>query len=392
MIALSWSRIQDMACPFRFHAKHIAKSYTEPESPAMRIGSAIHEIMAEYRTRCLVRGLQSDVEYFDEVIPKITGQLHEDEAQEVKDLMDGVMDSPAVLVPTNTTWHAVEQKMGYSLNGDGFSPCEWLDPGVAFRLVADFAYVTGKTLHIIDDKTGWGSADPAQLVTYAAFYVKCHERLSEIEEIKLGFLDHRRGKYVPVMECSVGDAEKEFDEKLAMIRAHIETVNSWTEFPAVPGALCSNCQAPDCPAVSEAETALVGAMPPAAPTIPTEITTPEQAERAVEFLVFADQILKQIKDRLKAYVKDHGAVQAAGKSAELRDIESWSLTDPIGFIKSAIGFGLPQEKVLSAMKIDKKGLERLVRDDEVRAMLMAKYGQSKTYQRFDLYKDSEGEW
>jgi hypothetical protein len=258
-------------------------------------------------------------------------------------------------------------------------------------LVADFAYITGKTLHIIDDKTGWGAADPAQLVTYAAFYVKCHERLSEITGVKLGFLDHRRGKYVPVMECSMKDASPEFDDKLHMIRAHIETVNSWTEFPAVPG-LCANCLVPDCPAVSEAETALVEAMPPAAPAIPTEITTPEQAERAVEFLTFADQIIKQIKDRLKSYVKDHGSVHAAGKAAELRDIESWSLTDPIGFIKAAIGFGVPQEKVLSAMKIDKKGLEKLVRDDDVRAMLMAKYGKTRTYQRFDLYKDSEGEW
>ena len=95
--------------------------------------------------------------------------------------------------------------------------------------------------------------------------------------------------------------------------------------------------------------------------IPTELASREQAEKALAFITLAEPIIKQIKNLLKTYTKDNGAVTAAGQVAQWEDAERWSCKDARRLAKLLLSFGVTEPDLWKAMGITKAELQKIVK-------------------------------
>ncbi len=166
MIALSWSAIQDAKCPFRFNALRIAKTYKEPQSEAAEIGALVAEILKEYRSACLQRNTMSDLEFL--LNHQALKALPEGKAGRVVELLERFINTDLVNVPISPHLVRVESRLAFDSNPRPLPEKDgWFSSAVAFRMVADLAYIKDRTLWIVDDKTGMGETDPRQVTHYA---------------------------------------------------------------------------------------------------------------------------------------------------------------------------------------------------------------------------------
>lgn len=388
MIASSYSRMKWSACPFAFNAQFIARTHKEPENEAMLRGSAVHEAVADYMQHCLKHGLASDPDWIE--------NYHG--PPEVQECMDRLAETPFALSPIGADWVCVEAKMAFDKH---LSPIimldqmtAWMSRDVAFRLVVDLSYVMRDTLYIVDWKTGFGAEmDETQTRIYGwlvyQYYLAVQKGLKrdvdQIAHVNTSIVNLTIGKYStdtwPVMDGQSIEA---------VILDHLDTVNSWTEYPAIPCNSCKWCTVPDCPVRGEAETALVSTAEHGI-TIPSEIQTRDEAEKAVLFLLFAESVTEQVQQLLRGYVETNGPVAAGGKIAELRESTPWKCTDFEKLCRMLMAYGVESKLIWEHSSMSEATLEKLAKKAGIKdrmAMLLTA-GERKQYKpKFGLYNDS----
>ena len=370
MIALSFSRMKDLECPHRFKVLHIDRSFKETMGEPARIGIDFAEIMAEYRRRCARNNQAVDIPLLLDLCDERKESLTDYDA--TRELAEKAISRPDLIeIPIEAKESfLIERKFAFDADLNvipGDPKKAWFSSKVAFRAVADFAYRLGDTLHIIDDKSGWGAPDPEQLEFYAYLLPRA------IEPLKMGgvwFADPRfhmvRTGRVVRPEPRLPNIEKQYQiDQLGYIGKRIkgllEQANSMTEFPAVVCSRCQYCQIPDCPRKGEAMNAITTQGDVPTFQIPTELADRDQAEKALAFITLAEPIIKQIKNLLRTYTKDNGAVTAAGQVAQWEDSERWSCKDAQRLAKLLLSFGVTEQDLWKSMGITKAELQKIVK-------------------------------
>lgn len=378
MIASSYSRMKDAQCPFRFAALHIERRHKEPENEAMLLGSAVHDAVAHYFRHCLKKGVPSDMEYL----------RNYDGPEEVKECLMNLADTPFALAPIGSKWAAVEARMAFKRD---LSPIvmfdeksAWLSKDTAFRLVVDFAYVLEDTLYVVDWKTGRGESDDTQTKIYGWLVAKHCADIIRAENVNASIVNLTTGKY----ETESWPVEEGRSIE-PVILEHLETINSWTEFPAIPCGQCKWCTVPDCPVRDQALTALTSEKPEI--TIPAEITSLEDAERAVLFLLFAGDVTDRVSDLLRTYVETNGPVAAGGKIAELRPNTPWKCTDFEKLCRVLLAYGVESKAIWEHASMSESSLKKLAKKAGIKdkmPLLLAMGKRAEYRLKFGLYNDS----
>ena len=365
MIALSFSRWADSMCPFRFNALHIEKSHKEPVTEIIEIGGEFAEVVKGYRVHCYRAGVTSDLEYAKQVRFK-----HE----QTGELFEKFLASEFAVLPITSPMALVERKLAFDADLNPIVPAAgqreddaWFSKDAAFRCIADFAYVEGDTLYIIDDKTGWADPDQDQLLFMAHLIPKSIP--IQVERVVGLFNEVARGMRVLAVNAPVADLAPIGPKILERIRE----VNSWTEFPPQACAKCPTCVVPGCGIRESAATALVSAPGAPALAIPEKIETREQAESALMFVQFADGIVRRVKDLLKEYVGGNGEVYAGGKKAGFVEGEEWAPRDLSRFCSALVQMGAPPELVWRNLSLTRAGIEKILKKAKAvnPAMVMA---------------------
>ena len=362
-IPLSFSAWKDAECPFRLRVLRIDKSYKEPESEAMKVGSEVAKFLANYRGWCLASQLRNDASYFDD--NKDT--LPEDVRDRVWELLTKFRDSVFVNVPLTLKWTQVEGRFAFDrdLKLLGSDREAWMHPEVAFRAVVDFAYYdpAAGELVIIDDKSGYGDSDNLQLKLYAhlikSAWMQENNSISQglqLKKIRCIF-DNVATRSTQELEFEPGDTNGMHD----LISQRIEEVNSMTEWPARVCSMCKWCTVPGCEIRESAERALVTAEGSPVIGIPDAIVWLADAEKALLFVSFAEDLVERVKGLLKDWVEKNGPVATGGKIAQFTDRESWKPIDLARLCKALIAYGAPPELVWNNLSLTKTALEKMIK-------------------------------
>jgi len=370
MIALSFSRMKDLECPHRFKVLHIDRSFKETMGEPARIGIDFAEIMAEYRRRCAQNNQAIDMPLLLDLCDERKETLTDYEA--TRESAEKLLAHPDLMeVPIEAKdSFLIEHKFTFDADLNvipGDPEKAWRSPKAAWRMVADFAYRQGDRLHIIDDKSGWGDPDPEQLEFYSYLIPRAIEplKMGGVWYVDARFHMVRMGRVIRPSSRLTGIKTPFQIDQLApigkRIKGLLEQANSMTEFPAVICTRCQYCQIPECPKKDEAMNAIAtqGNVPTF--VIPSELTDREQAEKVLAFVTLAEPIIKQIKNLLKTYTKDNGAVTAAGQVAQWEDAERWSCKDARRLAKLLLSFGVTEPDLWKAMGITKAELQKIVK-------------------------------
>lgn len=352
----------------------------------MRIGSETARILAGYRRHCFDAKLKNDLSYFDDNHDLIDEDIREPVLKMVKSFAS----TNFVNVPLNAQWVQIESQMAFDseLRFIGISKDAWLSPKVAFRAVCDFTYFDPEAgeLVVIDDKTGWGEPDDLQLRLYA--YLMKIAWLQTHNSVGVG-MQLNRIRCVFNNLATQSKKELEFDpgETNGMretILERIREVNAMTEWPARVCSMCKWCSVPGCEIREAAEQAII--TQPQSPVIgiPDAITILEDAEKALLFVSFAENVVSRVKDLLKVWVEEHGSVSHGGKIAQFSDRESWKPVDLARLCKALIAYGATPELVWNNLSLTKSALEKVVKKAKLEPKLpfieaMVEKKSSKTF-------------
>jgi hypothetical protein len=388
MIPLSWSALRDAQCPFRFDALRISKTYKEPQGEAAQINSHVAEILATYRQYCFDAVKPSDMGYLLKISQDKTADAGKTE--KILELVERFINTPLLEIPLDASWVRIESKLAFDQHLNPLPEKDgWFSKDVAFRMVSDFAYIHDRTLMIIDDKTGRADTDKRQVDYYAHLLQSVARNKGELggyDRICCIINELGKGRVEVVAEYEPGPVEGVREE----IMEHLARVNAWTKFPAIACSQCKWCSVPACPLRTDSETALVVAGGSPIATIPTELTTREEAERAMMFVMFAERVTDQVKELLRTWVQQHGPVVAGGKVAEERENKPWKVTDLERLAKTILAFGVPIESLWKEMSLSESALEKLVKKSKLQAKLpiLLSMGERKEYKpKFGLYND-----
>lgn len=378
MIASSYSRMKVAECPFRFKSLYIDK-FKEPESEASKRGSEVHDAIAGYLRHCLVAGKSADTAYLSALSV----------SDEAKEILEKYVTTPYAVVPIGADWIAVESQMAFDkdlnplVGKDG-----WFSRDCAWRMVVDLAYVLDGALHVVDWKTGFGGgADPVQTRIYGWLAYKHYLAIANGKSTpanvnatiaNLTTMQH-------ATESWPADEGKSIEE---ILFKHLEEINSWTEYPAVPCSQCKWCSVPGCPIREAAVDALVEERPGI--VIPHEIVSRDQAEMAVLFLMFVDGVTSRVSDLLRSWVHENGPVAAGGKIAEERENKPWKPIDAYKIAKGLRAYGVQPETIWEHVAISESGLEKICKAANIRDKLplLLSMGRRIDYKpKFGLYVD-----
>jgi hypothetical protein len=386
--ALSFSRWKTSECPFLFHAKYIQDPpYREPETPEMVLGSDVHEIIGTYRATCLAEGIQSNVEYLRAIAR--AKKTSDGQTERIMELIEAFISSPSSILPSDTQWVSVEEKVAFDDELRPLGDKGWFDERAAFRAIPDFSYVQDDTLAIEDLKTGRGESDPMQLRIYAYLMIRVHQHKCKnsqpISRIIAVFNELGKGR-TDVTELTMEELAPLHD----IILDRWREVNSWTEYPARACSQCQYCTVPGCPIRESNQAALVLADRSPVAMIPTELTTREEAEKAMMFVLFAEAVTDQVKELLRGYVQRNGPVVACGKIAEERPNNPWKVKDLQRITSALVSWGVPIEMIWKELSLSESALERIAKKAKIQEKLAMLYamGERKDYKaKFGLYND-----
>ena len=380
MIALSYTRFKDAACPHRFNALHVAKTFKEPETEPMRVGKAVAMLLETYRRECIRKKIPSDLDFLRSLAKKASPRVQE--------LVDVFQSSPLVEVPVDVDWIRPEAKYSFNANLHRILGKDaWFDKDTAWRTVADLAYIQGDTLYVVDDKTGRSDPDPFQVETYGYFLPKAMATAykDRVKKVSLVYNELGKGFVQTVGEYAVGELDFVHDT----VKEALALVNALTEFPAHACDRCKWCRIPDCPLKAETEKTVLAADQAPVQKIPVEIQTQEDAQKAVQFLLFAEGITDQVKDSLKSFVQANGPVSSAGKKAEFRPNTPWKCSEVQPLVQKLMDLGVPVASIGGVLSMSETNIKKLLKSsglaDQVLAVLET-HGVRKEYApRFGLY-------
>lgn len=360
-IALSFSRMRWVPCPHAFRALYIAKTHKEPETEPMLVGREFANIARDYRKHCYQAGLTSDLGFFENIQLKYprTGEL-----------IQRFCQSKFAMVPLGAKLVMIERQMAFDENLQLIKPGPnqterdaWFSKEAAFRTIPDFAYRLGDTLHIIDDKTGFGEADELQLRIMAAMIYKAIPAMdaSGLLRVRGQFNCVAKPEDPPAIELDLGDSL--IHEVVKEIRSQIALVNSWQKFPAVQCDQCGSCTVPDCPLRAQAEQAIVAAVQQELPDLrmPTEITTQRDAELSLLFRVFLADIEKRIDKLQRDWVTSNGPIEAGGKVLGYDSTESWKPKNLDQLMQTMVSYGVTRQQIINNLSFTRSAIEKTMK-------------------------------
>jgi len=375
MIALSHSREQDLACPWRFHEKHIAKTVPREEKDFLVIGSDFAKFAERYRKHCKAHGVETDYDFVrDYDVSKLAYP------ERVAELIEKFSQSDFAVVPIDSKHFTVEARMAFD---SGLLPLPekmYFSKKVAYRGKVDMGYKVGSTVYLVDDKTGWSDADPEQLRKYA-YLMPLWRKIRSFDKIVCVLNYVAKGSREVVGEYGRRDVNDVFDE----IMANLESVNSRTEWPAVPGDLChayGGCPVPSCPERDRA-TAVGGIR------VPWDIASREDAEAVARLLMYQ----KPMKAKLKEWVEANGGVSVDGYVADFADSKRWKCRDAGKALRALKLLGVDPEIIMGNLSLSEKEIAAICRQgglggEETQDFLL-QYGAFSDSRRFDLRKEKD---
>lgn len=142
-------------CPQKYFRLRVLKDVKEPESDAMRYGTAVHKVAEDY----IREGTPIPEQY-------------------------AFMREPLESLKNCEGTHLCEHKMGLT---KGLEPCDFYDKDVWWRGIADLIILQGEVARVVDYKTGKSSkyADTKQLELMALSIFK---HFPQVKKVKSGLL------------------------------------------------------------------------------------------------------------------------------------------------------------------------------------------------------------
>jgi hypothetical protein len=232
MIALSYSRIENMECPHRFNRLYILKNYQEPQNPAAILGSKVHNLTAEYREHCLKNGLKRDLNWFETKETEI-----QNPKEWPRELMHKFRNGIFSLIPPKVEWYCIEQTLNFDADLNLLNE-KAPRSEIAFRLIPDFAFVRNGKLYVEDDKTGKWPPGETQSKLYPALIARVLPSNLEIKKVAFRYNMIFTNNPITHGPIDVHETKKH----VLWVKKQIKTVNEWTEFPKRYAKCCSFCK------------------------------------------------------------------------------------------------------------------------------------------------------
>lgn len=332
-------------CPARFHAERVLGIKGERTMPLL-VGSFMHEATDRYIIALGQRGLAYDYEQAQKTLDECwSSSLREGIPEAYHEELSEMMQEIAKHLQKRDVTRRVasEQKIAFNQQWavvpyDGEEA--WL------RMKLDLLEVDAKKATVWDLKTGHGvqaATDSMQLKVYAAGVMAA---LPDIEQVEVELYYPRKNIVHKHMH-----GEKEATEGRRWIKAiwdRIQRAQTDSAWPARPGIGCAYCPVFD---GCEARKITPPKLPP---------TTRDEAAKLVERLLFLDLEREDVKERVRGWVDDHGAVEIGDMVAgySVRAIYEYDLDELLPILAE---HGIDPMKV---MKPDTKKLERLTRRNQ----------------------------
>lgn len=341
--AYSFTRLDNFKkCPWAYK-KIYQDKMPRTQDPSRDIGLLSHKKVAEYITRLLELGLETDWEWVD---------------QQLRDLPLEVGD----IIQTFTshfrrplTWEepGVERQIAFNRR---WEPTGWFDADAYFRMVIDLHFRQEGLAVVKDWKTsrqvpknlekdmqtrlyGWG--------VHRAFYPQAEEIL-----LVLHFLRYGAERKILLEPADLAGVPALIDEAVYRIEAE-------KKFAPTPGDYCGLCGVvAHCPAMEKA-------VIPQAAHAPI---TPEQALEAVGLLLAMETVRKNLTKYLKIWVRMNGPVQINGLEYGPGKVTEWIL-DPKKITTLALEKGMSKEVAWAMLKASKDSIESVLRAERKREFL-----------------------
>ncbi|MFA4972873.1 MAG: PD-(D/E)XK nuclease family protein [bacterium] len=312
-------------CPLRFKIERVEKRKA-PDTPPLRIGSAVHAGIAAYIRHLQEDNLQTDITWSDEALEAAAAAmkaekrtLSADEWEEVGQIFASFISShmfdPSCIAE-------VEKREKIPLDG------------LAFWTVIDFLEVEDGQAKLRDWKSSWRV--PSQAEVSKDFQLRVYawavNKLYGFDKVRCALDFVRHGA---VREVMIGPEDIAATEK--RILETIEAIEAETEWAPTPGSHCSYCPwASGCPAVEG-----------------------DDPEELAGLILVLEAQLREAQAKLKAYCVEHGPVVVGGERFSYFDSHGLKATDVIAVSRFIEMRGLDPAAYFS---INNKKLQPLLRD------------------------------
>lgn len=361
-MAHSFSRMDCFEkCKYKYKLKYIDKVPGEVPN-ILLVGSAIHEVIAEYFRTCITLGVPEVFERWKEITTSVLARLNTPREchDEIYAAVKGYVESKEV--PLDNIY-GVEQE--FALNRK-LEKCEWDDKDVYIRSIIDLLQINGNVGRITDYKTGYRlNVDIFQQKIYALVLSKIFTNLTEFEIL----LDYTRYDLVhgPYL---VGKEELiDFEEKL--IRK-LDAIEKEEKFEAQINITCDYCEyASMCPLIKKLENNYV---------FPNN---KGEAERLGEQYIALGVAQGKIKDLLEKYCDAVGDMVAGGKKFCYKASEGYGKINVSKLLIDCAGEGIAIGHCLNFDSRKAKGLMA----DEKFLKLLGENSQKEIKVSFSVAKD-----
>jgi hypothetical protein len=316
-------------CPFAYQKIYHDK-IPRAESEALKIGSLLHRIIADYLNRLIHYGTPTDWEWAQGATPREAPP----DVPEIWERFYSSFSLPPMEAP------GVERKLAFNRDWEAV---EFFGPDAFFRAVVDLAFRQDALAVVVDWKSNRAVPETVeknlQLRIYGwavktALYPDVQEVL-----LRLHFLRYGAEREILLSPDDLVGVPQELKEQIAIIEAE-------KHFNPRPGSFCSWCGVQThCPVISQA-------------LVPIEVLAPatrEQATKAATLLLAIGEMEKVLTARLNDWVKENGALSIGdliyGPVPSLRyDMIPQEVTAHL------MELGVPREVAWAALNISKTSI------------------------------------
>ncbi len=332
----SFSRLEAARCPLRYRLKYL-DGLPEPSSLPANRGSAVHDLLKQYGTRCLKQGLAEDREFAEELadlegdaIAALVAEYGEGPVGEAAAIFEAFVEQSLLFDPAAMLYTNPEECV------EVWFERELPDDLGTFRGRVDVVErqetTEGERLAVTDWKTGWPGHKPTrcpeQLRTYAwlieGTYPPGESRryLLRLEYLCLG----ARAVSQEWSIARTGSIGRQLANR-------VRSVAALTEFEPQPGEWCQWCGfILDCP--------LSKAVPGALGRVEDEA----EALRLLSLQEQAKALSEAVTRRVNTYARNHWAIKAPdGRKYGAKVVSTWHCEDAQGILQAAWTAGREEE-------------------------------------------------
>lgn len=366
LLAVSPSKLNDFACPYRFNLVHV-KQVDEAEEPVLLLGSLTHDVARDYFLHLKMAGLLSDHAALDEMARKQWDYRQYGLLEGYRAQFFGFIDVlRQYTIPEGDRILGVEARAAFD---EEWNRVGWDDEAVAFGGILDLIHGTPAKLTIVD----WTTA-----ALGGQFALK-----KDLQVRMYGLLAWRHTK-VPAIACEVRslrtgavhtielgpDDHIETEERIRGERDRIHALlakGPKHEWPAVPCSQCAVCHLA-CPYEAD-NTELI------------RITDARQAKQVHEELIRLEARKKELLGPLKAWVGVNGAVQSGGVEATFRTSNRYSY-DTADVYQVMLDHGYPARLALDVLSVDRRKLTKCLKGNADLLLAVEALAKVKPQERF----------